>query len=165
MGWVIGIGCLSLILLGVLFFASIFGIVTTALKSSDVYQIAMATVERDPATIADLGAPIRAGWFVSGSIHVSGSSGSADISIPVSGSVRSGKVNAVATKASGKWSFSTLNVSIDGRPTMIEIPQRGQGLVDDVMGRDTTEGRDERDPAGIVLVCAVIQTLGRGLRG
>ena len=121
MGWVVSVGCLSMILLGCLFIMSIFGVATTALKSSDAYAIAMSTAEHDPIVIAELGAPLKAGWFVSGSINVSGGAGHADLSIPVSGSVRSGKVNAVAEKTAGVWAFSQLNVTVDGRPGALDL--------------------------------------------
>ena len=121
MGWVVSVGCLSMILLGCLFIMSIFGVATTAMKSSDAYAIAMSTAEHDPIVIAELGAPLKAGWFVSGSINVSGGAGHADLSIPVSGSVRSGKVNAVAEKTAGVWAFSHLNVTVDGRPGALDL--------------------------------------------
>ena len=120
-GWAVSIGCLGVMLLGASFFVGVFAIVIAALRSSDAYSVALNAAERDPTVIAELGAPIAAGWFVSGSIKTSGSGGHADISIPVSGSVRSGKINAVANKASGTWTFSTLNVVVDGRPTPIDL--------------------------------------------
>ena len=120
-GWAVSIGCLGIVLLGASFFIGVFAIVTTALRSSDAYSVAMNAAEHDPTVLAELGAPVKAGWFVSGSINTSGSSGHADISIPVSGSVRSGKVNAVANKASGTWTFSTLNVVIDGHLAPIDL--------------------------------------------
>jgi Cytochrome oxidase complex assembly protein 1 len=121
LGWVVSVGCLGMILLGCLFIMSIFGVATTAMKSSDAYAIAMSTAEHDPLVIAELGAPLRAGWFVSGSINVSGSTGHAQLSIPVSGSVHSGKVNAVAEKTAGVWTFSKLNVTVDGRPGTLDL--------------------------------------------
>ncbi len=121
LGWVVSVGCLSMILLGCLFVMSIFGVATTALKSSDAYAIAMSTAEHDPVVIAELGAPLEPGWFVSGSVNVSGGSGHADLSIPVSGSVHSGKVNAVAEKSGGAWTFSKLNVTVNGRPGALDL--------------------------------------------
>ena len=121
MGWVVSVGCLSMILLGCLFIMSIFGVATTALKSSDAYAIAMSTAEHDPIVIAELGSPLKPGFFVSGSVNVSGGAGHATLEIPVSGSVRSGKVNAVAEKSAGVWSFSKLNVTVDGRPGALDL--------------------------------------------
>lgn len=126
-GWVVSAGCLSLVLLGCLFVMSIFGVATTALKSSDAYSIALSTAEHDPVVIAELGSPLKAGWFVNGSVNVSGGAGHATLAIPLSGSVRSGKVNAVAEKAGGVWTFSSLNVTIDGRPGAIDLLPKVSG--------------------------------------
>jgi hypothetical protein len=112
---------LGLLILGAAFFAAIFGAVALGIRASDAYAVALSTASHDSAVVAELGAPIEAGWFVSGSINVSGSSGHADLAIPVSGSVRSGKLYAIATKAAGKWAFSALNVVVDGRPAPIDL--------------------------------------------
>lgn len=121
MGWVVSVGCLSIVMLGCLFVMSIFGVATTAMKSSDAYAIALSAAEHDPTVIAELGAPLQVGFFVSGSVRVSNGKGHADLSIPVSGSVRSGKVIAVAEKAAGAWTFSKLNVTVNGRPGVLDL--------------------------------------------
>ena len=117
-GLALGVGCFGLLILAAGFVFGILMVVTTALKSSDAYSVALSTASADSSVLAELGRPLEPGWFVSGSINVSGSSGHADLSIPVSGSVRSGKINAVADKAAGIWTFSVLNVVIEGRPTI-----------------------------------------------
>lgn len=123
-GWVISLGCLSAVFLVGLFFIGIFGAVMAAMRTSDVYSIAMYTATSDKALLTELGAPIQAGWFVSGSIEVSGGTGVASISIPVSGSLRSGKVKAVAKKSLGRWTFSVLNAEVEGRPAAIDLLPR-----------------------------------------
>jgi hypothetical protein len=115
LGWVVSVGCLGMIMLGCLFIMSIFGVATTAMKSSDAYALALSAASHDPIVLASLGAPLKVGWFVSGSVHVSGSTGHADLSIPVSGSIHSGKVLAVADKSAGTWTLSKLKVTVDGR--------------------------------------------------
>jgi hypothetical protein len=104
-----------------LFVAGILGIVTTAMRSSDAYQIAFSTASRDAAVLHELGAPIEAGWFTSGQINVSGSTGHANLAIPISGPRGSGSIGVVADKVGSKWQFSTLSVTVDGRPTPIDL--------------------------------------------
>ena len=111
-------------MLGCLFLMSIFGVATTALKSSDAYAAALKTAQHDPRVTAELGSPLTAGWSVSGSVNVSGAQGKANLTIPISGSRRSGKIHAVAEKAAGVWLFSTLNVTIDGVPGAIDLKPR-----------------------------------------
>jgi len=122
LGLALGLGCFSLLILGAGFVVGILMVVTTAMKSSDAYSVALSTASASPAVVAELGKPVMPGWFISGSIHVSGSSGHADMSIPVSGPVRSGKINVVADKVAGTWSFSVLNVVPEGRPTIDLLP-------------------------------------------
>jgi len=105
------VGCL------VLFGATIFG----TIKSSDVYQLALARAQENTAAVAALGSPIEAGFFVSGSINVSGPSGSADLSIPVSGPKGSGTLYVVAKKSAGVWEFTTLELEVADSGGRIDI--------------------------------------------
>lgn len=117
----IGLGCLGLLIAVALFGFAIFGVVMGAMRSSDAYQAAVNAASSNPTVVAELGAPIKPGWFTSGSINVNGSTGHADMSIPISGSVGSGKISAVADKAGGTWTFKKLSVSIDGKPAAIDL--------------------------------------------
>ena len=71
--WVV-LGCFGMILLGVLFFVGIGGVVLKSLKSSGAYQMALAAVQDSPGAKTALGEPIEGGWWVTGSINVSGPS-------------------------------------------------------------------------------------------
>jgi hypothetical protein len=115
------LGCFGLIVAGALFFTALFGIVVVSMRSSDVYREAVTRASANGAVLAELGAPIEAGLFVSGSIRTSGSSGSADMAIPLSGSRKEGTLHAVATKSAGHWTFSRLEVEVDGNPTPIPL--------------------------------------------
>lgn len=97
------------------------GFVFGAIKSSDVYQRALAKTRSNPAVVRELGEPIEAGWRTSGSINVSSDSGNADVRIPVSGPKKSGAVYATAIKKQGKWGFSALEVEIEGDTKRINL--------------------------------------------
>jgi len=120
-GLVVGIGCFGLLALFSLFFVGIFGVVSGAMRSSDAYKVAVSTAQHHPAVLAELGSPIEAGWFTSGSINVAGSTGHAQLTIPISGPLRSGTIGVVADKAAGTWTFSTLAVAVDGRAAAIDL--------------------------------------------
>src|SRR5215212_8348652 len=83
--WFVPTGCLTIILVGVAFVCAIVFIAFGALKSTDVYKTALARAKSDPAVVEALGNPIRDGWFMSGKTKVEGTSGEADIGIPISG--------------------------------------------------------------------------------
>jgi hypothetical protein len=117
----IGLGCFGLLVMGGLFIASLLVITTAAMRSSDAYQLALAAAQRDPSTTAVLGAPVRAGWLTTGQINVTGSSGEANLEIPISGPRGSGTIAVRANKSAGKWRFTTLDVRISGRSTPLDL--------------------------------------------
>ena len=67
------------------FFAQFF---LHSMKSSGGYPEALAAARANPAVVQALGTPIKDGWFPSGNIESSGSTGESDLAIPVSGPER-----------------------------------------------------------------------------
>jgi Cytochrome oxidase complex assembly protein 1 len=117
----IALGCLGLLVVGALAIGGLFVVITSAMRSSDAYQLALAAAQRDPAVVAELGAPVSPGWLTMGQIEVSGPGGRANLSIPISGPRGSGKIEAQANKAGGKWTFSRLAVQVEGRSTPVDL--------------------------------------------
>jgi len=107
--------------MAVLFVACIVFFVFSVMKSSDAYKIAVARAKNDPRVIAALGTPIAEGMFTSGKTNVNGPSGEADIAIPISGPKGKGTIYAVATKSEGTWSFSKLDVKIEGTGETVDL--------------------------------------------
>jgi hypothetical protein len=112
--WVVPVGC-------ALFAGSIVLFVLTLMRHTDVFQEAVARAEANPQVRADLGEPIREGWWVSGHVRTTGSSGNAALAIPLKGSRKDGTVYAVAHKAAGRWTYDTLEVAVEGRPGRISL--------------------------------------------
>ena len=119
--WFVPLGCLSMVVLIVLFVLGIVLIVFGALKSSDAYKTAVARAKSNPEVVAALGEPIEEGMFLSGKTNVEGSSGEADLTIPISGPKGKAKVYAIATKRAGRWNYSTLEVEIAGIEDRINL--------------------------------------------
>ena len=116
--WFVPVGCLGILALFVL---GIFGIVTIvfrAMKSSDVYREAFERAQNSPEVQAALGTPIEDGWWMSGQINVTNDTGNANIVIPISGPKGKGSIHAVATKDGGKWTYSRLEVQVEGGQTI-----------------------------------------------
>lgn len=118
---VVGVGCLGTVILGGAFVAGIFFLVMGGIRSSDAYQQALAKANANPEVVVRLGQPIKPGWMVSGSINVSGPTGDADLAIPVSGPKGKGTIYAVAKKSAGQWTFSRLEVEIEGQPGRVDL--------------------------------------------
>lgn len=119
--WTIPVGLLGGILLLAGFAACILFIVETSFKHSDAYQEALATARNDPRVVEQLGEPLHEGWFASGQIKVSSSSGYAELSIPLSGTKGAGTLYVVARKSAGRWSFDTLRLQVAGHEEAIDL--------------------------------------------
>jgi hypothetical protein len=119
--WVLPVGCGSMIVLVVLFILSIVFFVFSVIRSTGVFQDALERAKAHPEVQAELGEPVREGWWVSGSVETTGSSGTADISIPLRGSKTDGTLYAVARKSAGRWSYDLLEVEVEGREGRIKL--------------------------------------------
>jgi hypothetical protein len=107
----------------------IFGIVFGAMKSSDAYKTALARAKADPRIVSALGSPITDGYFVSGKTNVNGSSGQADMTVPISGPKGKGTIYFVASKFAGEWTFSKLMVEVADTGQRIDLIQDPQTTV------------------------------------
>jgi hypothetical protein len=127
--WVVPVGCLGslVVFVGgiVLFVFLIYSGVTAVIRSSDAYQEGMSRTRAHPDVKAALGEPIESGFWVSGNINTSGASGNADLSIPISGPNGSGTLAIVGTQSGGRWQYTTMEVTIDGRPAPVNLLPRG----------------------------------------
>lgn len=122
--WAVPVGCLVLLLplLALTgFVGAILAIVFGTIKSTDVYEEALARARSSPAAIEALGQPIEDGWLMGGNIQVNGPSGSADISIPLEGPKGEGDLYVVASKSAGRWEYQTLELEVDGREDRIDL--------------------------------------------
>jgi uncharacterized integral membrane protein len=119
--WFVPAGCLTVFVLFVAFIASILLLVFSAMKSSDVYKDALAKAQAEPAVIEALGTPIRDGMFASGSTHVDGASGDANLAIPVSGPKGKGTLYVVASKSAGHWNYSILALEVSATKERIDL--------------------------------------------
>jgi hypothetical protein len=119
--WKIPFGCLTLIFLIALFVVILMTVITTSFRSSDVYKLALTQAASSSQVREQIGEPLKPAWLISGQLNVSGSTGNANLSIPISGPRGKGTIRAVATKTRGVWRFTYLQVSVDGQPTSIDL--------------------------------------------
>jgi hypothetical protein len=107
----------------VAFVASIALIVFSAMKSTDVYQEALARAKANSAVIAILRSPIKEGFLISGNTNVNGASGETNLSIPISGPNGKGTIYVAANKSLGRWNYSGLIVEITKTHQRIDLLQ------------------------------------------
>ena len=126
--WFVPTGCFTILVLFVVFAASIVKIVFGAIKSTDPYKDALARAKMHPRVIEALGSPIKEGLFVSGNTNVNGAAGEADLAIPISGPKGKGTIYVKAAKSLGRWNYSGLIVEIEKthqRLDLLQNPVRG----------------------------------------
>jgi hypothetical protein len=93
----------------------------TVFRHTDVFREAIARAEANPQVRADLGEPIREGWWIAGHVRTTGPSGNAAFFISLKGSRKNGTLYAVAHKSAGTWKYDTLEVAVVGRPERISL--------------------------------------------
>ena len=89
-----------------------------AMRSSGACEEAVARAAASPAVMQALGAPLETGWFVTGTLDPGRS---AKMAIPVAGPRGTARIDAVASKATGEWVFSTLTVRLKATGERISL--------------------------------------------
>ncbi len=118
------VGCLwtlGSILIFLLCAGTIAFFIFNVFRSSEPYQMAMAELETNDRAIEVLGQPIKAGYLMSGSLNDSGQSGSADLSIPVSGPRGKGRLQLFALKEEGVWRLRRLVLTSEDLQQPIDL--------------------------------------------
>ena len=115
-----GCGCALVVLIGV-FVAGLLGFTVAMMRFSGGYQQALQRVQGDCEARQILGAPIEAGWFVSGSTSSEGPTGRSELSIPVRGPHGKGKGYRIANKRAGRWELEVLELAPASGPTRIDL--------------------------------------------
>lgn len=111
--WVVPVGgCLSLIILLIVFIGSIFYGVTSALEGSQPYEYALEKINQDDAIIRVLGSPITKDGMIQGSYNSSNGSKTADMKIPIAGPNGTGFLFIEATGEDDNWSYNVIRVEI-----------------------------------------------------
>jgi tetratricopeptide (TPR) repeat protein len=118
------VGC-GLLTLGVLCCGGVIGGamlgVSGVLKNSDPYVEAMVLAESNTTLENELGAPIEAGMFVTGSLEVSGAGGTADLAWSVSGPDGTANIYLEAHKTGGDWVYDSLIAYLDDTGEIVDL--------------------------------------------
>ena len=120
-GWVLGGGCLTLIILVIVFFGSIFFGVTKMFTSSTPYKYAMEQTVTNEKVISLLGEPIEKDGIMQGNISLNGDDGEADFRIPIKGTNGEARIVVVARKNYGEWIYEQLYVQIKDTKEQVNL--------------------------------------------
>ncbi len=111
----------SLGVLFVLFVGSILFVVTRVMRSSDVFVTAVRAASENAEVASACQGPVVAGMLMSGSIQTTNGSGTADIEIPFDCPRTKGRIHAVGTKSNDLWTYTTLDVRLNGEDRNIDV--------------------------------------------
>ena len=121
--WFIPLICIVPVALFIGFFVLLFTVITGVLKSTDAYQIPLATAKTNSLVISAIGSPVKDGFFTTGNVHSSAATtANANLAIPISGPNGRATIHVVATKSSGIWTFSTMTVTAGGTTINLQSP-------------------------------------------
>lgn len=102
-------------------FAGFLLLISTLIKQSGAYQLAVHRATRAPAVIGQLGEPIQEGWFLSGNVQLTNDDGVANLAIPLQGPKGKATVCVYATKKAGQWHFHQVIVVPDGNGPKVDL--------------------------------------------
>jgi hypothetical protein len=107
-----------------LFIGSVFWMVESMFKSSDIYALTLKDAQQAPCVISKLGTPVVPKGMTSGSMSESSAEGKADLQIPVSGPKGKAELQVSARKSAGSWQINSLVLDQDGDQTQL-LPASG----------------------------------------
>jgi len=121
-GLVIAGACLGLLVLGGGMVGGCVFMAFGTMRASGAYQEAVRELRKHPAAREALGEPMEEGWFVNGSVNVSGPAGEAKLAIPVNGPKGQGTLYVEAVKRAGQWEMSLLQLAPPGGQRIDLLP-------------------------------------------
>lgn len=120
---------LAVIVAAVLLMALLFYVIMSVISNSDAYTLSLKQVKEDARVVEAMGEPIQPGWFTTGQIALKDASGSANLSIPISGPKCDGEIVSRSNKINGKWVFHLLVVKLECSATEIILIDKKRGVV------------------------------------
>ncbi len=121
-GWVVPLGgCLTIILVFIIFLGSVIFGVTELISESTPYKDAMAKVNQDEYVLNLLGEPIETNGIMNGNISFQNDEGSVDISIPIKGPKGEARLYVEGDKRNDTWTYNELYVIISETEEQIDL--------------------------------------------
>ncbi|MES2505947.1 MAG: cytochrome c oxidase assembly factor Coa1 family protein [Verrucomicrobiota bacterium] len=102
-------GCLMVVTALVFFIVAILGLVMLFLRGSEPCVETMRRAQKSPALQQALGEPMKMGWILTGGVSTMNDSGSADVSIPISGPKGSVRIHTRALREERVWNYKEMS--------------------------------------------------------
>ena len=120
-GWVLGGGCLTVIIIVVIAVGGLIYKVTDTIKESETYNYAYNRTIKNERVIEFLGEPIETNGLGNTSYNYTNGRTSVDLSIPIKGPKDEGEIFVSAEKIHDEWAYKSLYVKIDGETEIINL--------------------------------------------
>lgn len=120
-GWVLGGGCLTLIIIVVAVIGGVIYKVADSIKESEPYTYAYEAAIENEKVIAYLGIPIETDGIGNTNYKYSNGNTTASLTIPISGPKGKGKIVVVGNKVDSEWQYEELYVLIKNTQTKINL--------------------------------------------
>lgn len=120
-GWVVGGGCLTMIVILVVVVGGLIYKVSDTIKESEPYKHAYAEAIKNESVIGFLGAPIETNGLGNTSYQYSNGTTTAALTIPIKGPKDEGTIVVNAEKINDEWAYYELYVKIDGEIEHINL--------------------------------------------
>jgi hypothetical protein len=91
------------------------------MRNSDAAQLALHQAETNPIVVRSIGAPLRTGWLVSGSINIRGQGGEAELALSVVGPKGKGTLYTTAIRHQNQWETTSLAFAKEGESTTQDL--------------------------------------------
>ncbi len=101
---------------------------TSLIKRSQAYTLAVAQARENPAVVRALGEPITEGWWVVGEVSFTNDAGSARLIIPLHGPQASGTLHVTAEREAGVWRFEDLVLVSDVLAPPLDLLKQPKSL-------------------------------------
>ncbi len=112
--WVVPTGgCLTIIILFIVFLGSVIFGVSTLITESSPYQDALDKVNKNEQVISILGEPIETSGIPQGQISLNNGDGTVNLSIPIEGPNGEATLHIEGEKRDATWDYQDIHVIID----------------------------------------------------
>lgn len=113
-GWVLGGGCLSLILIVGLIIGGVIYKVSDSIAGSEPYVYALDRANDNQKVTELLGEPIESNGIGSSKFNFNNGTKFTRLSIPIKGSLNEGTLVVEGVKVNDNWVYNTLYVNVNG---------------------------------------------------
>ena len=144
-GWLLGGGCLTLIIIVVIAIVGLVYKVSDSIKGSEPYVHAFTQAIENENVIEFLGEPIEPNGIGSTHYNTSNGTSSVELTIPIKGPNDEGQIVVEAKKINNEWTYSTLYVEIDGENEVIYLNENDEDYQDQDQEDEEEEEEEEEE--------------------